>query len=207
VRDLFALAADYDKTDQTTQQFFATVQNLLQYEVTRQTAAEIILARANSADAHFGYANEAAYREDTRRWSNGGDLLRHPHQVCPRRVLAGQAPQHRQARLVERRQDLGALLQAFAHRNGLRHTLVRQRPVGIAQDFQYQPLAFPRREPTLAAAPFARPNRAEVVRRGEQPDHRVQMPQLRRQPLQFLVTQLRLPGQLAPLRHQCAHYV
>jgi len=54
VRDLFALAADYDKTDQATQQFFATVQNLLLYAVTGQTAAEIILARANPADAHFG---------------------------------------------------------------------------------------------------------------------------------------------------------
>ncbi|MBI5556668.1 MAG: virulence RhuM family protein [Deltaproteobacteria bacterium] len=54
VRDLFALAADYDKTDQATQQFFATVQNLLLYAVARQTAAEIILARANPADAHFG---------------------------------------------------------------------------------------------------------------------------------------------------------
>lgn len=54
VRDLFALAADYDKTDQATQQFFATVQNLLLYAVTQQTAAEIILARANPADAHFG---------------------------------------------------------------------------------------------------------------------------------------------------------
>jgi len=54
VRDLFALAADYDKTDQATQQFFARVQNLLLYAVTRQTAAEIILARANPTDAHFG---------------------------------------------------------------------------------------------------------------------------------------------------------
>jgi hypothetical protein len=54
VRDLFALAADYDKTDQATQQFFATVQNLLLYAVTQQTAAEIIIARANPADAHFG---------------------------------------------------------------------------------------------------------------------------------------------------------
>ncbi len=54
VRDLFALAADYDKTDQATQQFFATVQNLLLYAVTQQTAAEIILARANPSDAHFG---------------------------------------------------------------------------------------------------------------------------------------------------------
>jgi hypothetical protein len=54
VRELFTLAADYDKTDQATQQFFATVQNLLLYAVTQKTAAEIILARANPADAHFG---------------------------------------------------------------------------------------------------------------------------------------------------------
>jgi len=53
-RDLFALAADYDKTDAATEQFFATVQNLLLYAVTGHTAAEIILARANPADAHFG---------------------------------------------------------------------------------------------------------------------------------------------------------
>jgi hypothetical protein len=54
VRDLFALAADYDKTDQATQQFFATVQNCLLYAVTQQTAAEVIVARANPADTHFG---------------------------------------------------------------------------------------------------------------------------------------------------------
>lgn len=54
VRDLFALSSDYDKTDTATQQFFATVQNMLLYAVTRQTAAELILARANAADPHFG---------------------------------------------------------------------------------------------------------------------------------------------------------
>lgn len=54
VRDLFSLANDYDKTDQATQQFFATVQNILLYAVTQHTAAEIILARANPDDAHFG---------------------------------------------------------------------------------------------------------------------------------------------------------
>lgn len=54
VRDLFALSSDYDKTDQTTQQFFATVQNLLLYAVTQQTAAELVMARANPDDAHFG---------------------------------------------------------------------------------------------------------------------------------------------------------
>ncbi len=54
VRDLFALSSDYDKTDKSTQQFFAIVQNLLLYAVTRQTAAELISERANPEDPHFG---------------------------------------------------------------------------------------------------------------------------------------------------------
>lgn len=54
VRDLFALASDYDKTDKATQVFFATVQNLLIFAVTQKTAAELITARANPADPHFG---------------------------------------------------------------------------------------------------------------------------------------------------------
>ena len=54
VRDLFALSSDYDKTDKATQVFFATVQNLLIFAVTQKTAAELIVARANPADPHFG---------------------------------------------------------------------------------------------------------------------------------------------------------
>ena len=54
VRDLFALAADYDKTDQAAQRFFAVVQNMLLYAVTQRTAAEIISGRADPSDAHFG---------------------------------------------------------------------------------------------------------------------------------------------------------
>jgi hypothetical protein len=54
VRDLFALSTDYDKTDRATREFFATVQNLLLYAVTRHTAAELITARADPDDAHFG---------------------------------------------------------------------------------------------------------------------------------------------------------
>ena len=54
VRDLFALSTDYDKTDNETQKFFATVQNLLIYAVTRQTAAELITSRANPNDPNFG---------------------------------------------------------------------------------------------------------------------------------------------------------
>ncbi|WP_300659504.1 virulence RhuM family protein [Hydrogenophaga sp.] len=54
VRDLFALSSDYDRTDQNTQTFFATVQNLLLYAVTRKTAAELITARADQNDPNFG---------------------------------------------------------------------------------------------------------------------------------------------------------
>ena len=54
VRDLFALSSDYDKTDQATHQFFATVQNILIYAVTQETAAELITDRANRDDPHFG---------------------------------------------------------------------------------------------------------------------------------------------------------
>jgi hypothetical protein len=54
VRDLFALSSDYDKTDKATQVFFATVQNLLIFAVTRKTAAELITTRADRNDAHFG---------------------------------------------------------------------------------------------------------------------------------------------------------
>jgi hypothetical protein len=54
VRDLFALSSDYDKTDQATQQFFATVQNMLLCAVTQKTAAELITVRANTSDPNFG---------------------------------------------------------------------------------------------------------------------------------------------------------
>ncbi|TAE90514.1 MAG: hydroxyacid dehydrogenase [Verrucomicrobia bacterium] len=54
VRDLFALSSDYDKTDKATKVFFATVQNLLIFAVTQKTAAELVTARANPDDPHFG---------------------------------------------------------------------------------------------------------------------------------------------------------
>ncbi|MCU7693279.1 virulence RhuM family protein [Haoranjiania flava] len=48
VRDLFALSNDYDKTDKATQMFFAETQNKLLYAITGQTAAEIIISRADA---------------------------------------------------------------------------------------------------------------------------------------------------------------
>lgn len=47
VRDLFALSADYRADDTHAQMFFAEVQNKLLYAVARQTAAEIVVSRAD----------------------------------------------------------------------------------------------------------------------------------------------------------------
>lgn len=54
VRDLFALSGDYDKTDKSTQMFFAEVQNKLLYAVTKQTAAEVIVSRADAGSDNMG---------------------------------------------------------------------------------------------------------------------------------------------------------
>ena len=54
VRDLFKLSSDYDKTDKATQMFFAETQNKLLYAVTHQTAAELIVARADVNQPNMG---------------------------------------------------------------------------------------------------------------------------------------------------------
>ena len=54
VRDLFKLSSDYDKTDKATQMFFAETQNKLLYAVTHQTAAELIVARADANLPNMG---------------------------------------------------------------------------------------------------------------------------------------------------------
>lgn len=48
VRDLFALSSDYAADESSTQLFFAEVQNKLHFAAAGQTAAEIIVTRANS---------------------------------------------------------------------------------------------------------------------------------------------------------------
>ena len=53
VRDLFALSADYRADDHDVHTFFAEVQNKLLYAVTRQTAAEIVIARADPAASNM----------------------------------------------------------------------------------------------------------------------------------------------------------
>lgn len=54
VRDLFSLSSDYDSTDKATQMFFAEAQNKLLYAITNQTAAELIVDRADAEKVNMG---------------------------------------------------------------------------------------------------------------------------------------------------------
>jgi len=54
ITDIYATAIDYDVTAQATQRFFATVQNKLHWAIHRQTAAELIHARADAEKANMG---------------------------------------------------------------------------------------------------------------------------------------------------------
>jgi virulence protein len=49
IRDLFMLSSDYDKTDKATQMFYAQTQNKILYAITGQTAAELIVSRADAS--------------------------------------------------------------------------------------------------------------------------------------------------------------
>ena len=57
IRDLLAISSDYDKSDKATQMFFAETQNKLLYAVANQTAAEIIINRANAESPNMGLTN------------------------------------------------------------------------------------------------------------------------------------------------------
>lgn len=54
LRDLFSLSSDYVKEDKATQMFFAETQNKLLYAITYQTAAELIVTRADSNKPNMG---------------------------------------------------------------------------------------------------------------------------------------------------------
>ncbi|MEI8267299.1 MAG: RhuM family protein [Betaproteobacteria bacterium] len=65
VREIFALAADYEPSLPETTQFFRIIQNKLHFAVTGQTAAELIARRADRAAPHMGLTS----------W-RGGDVAR-----------------------------------------------------------------------------------------------------------------------------------
>lgn len=59
LRDLFKLSTDYTTRQKATQMFFAETQNKLLYAVTKHTAAELIVLRANEKDANMGLTSWA----------------------------------------------------------------------------------------------------------------------------------------------------
>ena len=60
VRDIFREASiDYDKNDQRAQEFFTTIQNKLIFAETGQTAAELIIARADGNQPNMGLTSFA----------------------------------------------------------------------------------------------------------------------------------------------------
>jgi hypothetical protein len=54
VREIFALAADYEPSLKETTQFFKTIQNKLHYACSGQTAAELIHSRADASQPNMG---------------------------------------------------------------------------------------------------------------------------------------------------------
>ncbi|MDO9181854.1 MAG: virulence RhuM family protein [Bacteriovorax sp.] len=54
ITDIYANAVDYDVTAQATKRFFATVQNKLHWAIHRQTAAEMIVSRADAEKQNMG---------------------------------------------------------------------------------------------------------------------------------------------------------
>ena len=55
ITDIYAECSyDYDKNSETTRLFYKTVQNMMHYAVTKQTAAEIIYDRADAERPHMG---------------------------------------------------------------------------------------------------------------------------------------------------------
>jgi len=54
ITDIYATAMDYSAEAETTQAFFATVQNKLHFAIHRHTAAELIMGRADSTKEHMG---------------------------------------------------------------------------------------------------------------------------------------------------------
>jgi len=54
ITDIYATALDYDPSAAATQRFFAAVQNKLHYAIHGQTAAEVIVSRADHRKTHMG---------------------------------------------------------------------------------------------------------------------------------------------------------
>ena len=81
ITDIYATAVDYNKDAPTTREFFAKVQNKLHYAIHGQTAAELIMNRADSAKPNMGLIN----------W-RGGEVRKSDVTIAKNQVAMGEAP-------------------------------------------------------------------------------------------------------------------
>jgi hypothetical protein len=62
IREIFALASDYDESDNATVRFFAVMQDKMHYAATGLTAAEIVRRRADADKPNMGLTNRSGGR-------------------------------------------------------------------------------------------------------------------------------------------------
>ncbi len=86
ITDIYATSLDYDPTNDASNTFFKTVQNKMHWAITGQTAAEIVVSRADSAKSHMGLTNLARPQS-----AEGG--CRHRQELpCRRRTRRAEQP-------------------------------------------------------------------------------------------------------------------
>lgn len=104
ITDLYATALDYDPSAKATKRFFAAVQNKLHYAVHGQTAAEVIVDRADAAKEHMGLTS----------WDGSPNGKIHKSDVTVAKNYLSQTELDQMARIVSAYLDM-AEMQASRH--------------------------------------------------------------------------------------------
>ena len=104
ITDLYATALDYDPSAKATKRFFAAVQNKLHYAVHGQTAAEVIVDRADSEKEHMGLTS----------WDGSPNGKIHKSDVTVAKNYLSQTELDQMARIVSAYLDM-AEMQASRH--------------------------------------------------------------------------------------------
>ena len=104
ITDLYATALDYDPSAKVTKRFFAAVQNKLHYAVHGQTAAEVIVDRADAEKEHMGLTS----------WDGSPNGKIHKSDVTVAKNYLSQTELDQMARIVSAYLDM-AEMQASRH--------------------------------------------------------------------------------------------
>lgn len=104
ITDLYATALDYDPSAKATKRFFAAVQNKLHYAVHGQTAAEVIVDRADAEKEHMGLTS----------WDGSPNSKIHKSDVTVAKNYLSQTELDQMARIVSAYLDM-AEMQASRH--------------------------------------------------------------------------------------------